>query len=564
MLSQSLLKLNMRQQHLSAAILIILSSTTLLSACGGGGGGGTDRISTTGNTTVEEKTYPLAIHSQVEVKNAKVRLIDAATDQVIAEATLAQGSTFNFDVKQSNARNKLLIAELSGIDATSTYYDPTLDKQAPLNATLHAAFVMPDNDLKMTISPFTEIAYRRALVRAGNMDPAQPDNKLLAYNVSANTNTNANDAAINETRLAFRLYSALPTPDIASKADLNKFLYNASGIQNPPNTQDQYLNMFFSIGHYMIQHTENPSDPTPYLTFAKRAAEDMRDGSLDGLTIMGDGTNAGIRLSNSIISNIRSDGSLNINRDPANNTAVKTAQYQLEFRQNYGTRLKNNILAFLGTLNTVDPAGQNILQSYDYIQSPTNTNISTSAGIHTSGAGNYKRAFGLEPVLLPLYQSADIKVGTYDGTTCNLSNPVKQNNTAGSPDEYAYSTCMSGLNADGSYDGKNDIEGLVGKYTSTEGCKLAIQFNGTITLSKDGQTYTNSINRDISDALIRLSSGPEDYVMNVSSANTNPPQFLQFRISNQVIQSVTAGTSVAQFPTTLSDQKLVCHFNYSL
>lgn len=541
---------------LTAAILVVLSSGALLTACGGGSSA-TDRTpNNSSSTTTAEKTFVLTIHSQVAVQNAKVTLTDAATGQQIDQQTISNGSTATFNVTQANASNKLIIATLSAVDANSTYYDPTLNKAAPLNSALHVALVMPNAAYNTNISPFTEIAYQRALVRAGSMDVNNPNLNLLAQNVAARQMSNANIGANGETRLTFIVSPILISPDIGSKADLDKLVYNQTSVTS--NSQDQYIETFLSMGHYMLQHTENPTDPTPYLTFAKRAAEDMRDGSLDGLTVMGAGNNAGIRLSNTIVSNMRADGSLNINNSPANNTAFNTANYQLQFKQNYGNRLKNNVLAFLNTLDTIDANGLNYFQQFDYIQDPNSqaNNIGNSKLLHTQGAGNYKRAFGIDPIQL----SATNATSIYNAS-CQ---PVSQKATSSTTTQYATPDCQKGLDADGSLDGVNAIEPLVGNYTSSEGCKLAVQYNGDISLSYNGQTFASSINRDETDALIRVTPGKEDYVMNVASPQFNPPQFLQFRISNQVIQTVTAGTSTEMFPTSLSNPQLVCHFSYNL
>lgn len=531
---------------LSFGIIAILASSTLLTACGGGGSGTARNTGGTPTTPVEETTFKLKVHSQVEVQNATVRLFDAETKKEIASKNISKGSDFEFDIKQSDASGRLILAVLSGQGSSGTYYDPTLNRLAPIpaNTSLHSLFYMVNADGQIAINPFTEISYQRALVRAGNIDLSNPDYSLVdALSLSP---------ATSETITTFGVNPNLITPSIAQKTDLNKLIYNLDGVENPPNTKPQYFNIFMGMGHYMVQKNENPTDQSPYFTFAKRAATDMRDGSLDGYTIFGDGVNGGNRLANPIMTNVKE----NTFPELTENTLKAIADYQQPARADYGARLKNKgVLSFFSTLSTKDPAGVKLFTDFNYIEGTSAEIPIGSFKLHSYSAGNYKRAFGINPITIKPSQAAII----YDAACKGTSQP----NESKVDDIVVYPDCQIGLNADDTTGDFNAIEPLVGKYTSTDGCKLSISFGGVVTLSKGNQSLSANISRDESDALIRLAPNSQSYVMNVASPSTSPAEFIQFRIEHQKILSAVAGATTAKYPTSLmpSEQKFSCTFN---
>lgn len=545
---------------LSQAIVLGLSSTVLLSACGSDTPTGT-------RAPIEvekpEKTYELTVRSAFNVKNAQVRLIDAVTGTEIAKKDIVDGSEVKFDVKDSNASGNLLVAELSGKDTTSRYFDPTLNAFAPLNTPLHVSFAMINSDGAVLVSPYTEIALQRALVRSNSLDA----NKLDFTNLDLISVAFANREVFN----VFRVSPTALLPAIGSMQDLQKLLLDTSDIKKPFNDTTEYLNIFYGLGHINIQQREhnsaNDRDITPALTFAKRAGQDMRDGSLDGMGLVGDGINGSVFLSNPIVTPIT------VNTDPKLNTKIGLEETQKLTRQNYANRLKSSIVDFLNTtLKSTDQIGIQYFTTVDYLTGAHpkyNQNLPAISAPRSLGAGNFKRAFGLGQIKL-----TNEPQRTLDGNCKQTFTTVNPDfGKEGNVDQFVNVDCQIGANADGEVGAYNAIENLVGTYSSADNsCKLAIYFNGNIILSNGNQSFSSSVNRDQSDAIIRLqpnvsvASDKQPYLLNVGSAERNPPEFIQIRTEGQNIISAVAGTMnvkqdgemVDAFPMRLDNEKLSC------
>lgn len=568
---------NTSKMRQKAILLAILGSAGVLTACGGGGGGTTRIPTDDGGTTTPEVTYKLTVTSPVTLKNASVTVVDAATNKQVAQGTIADSGEISFDIKAADT-NKILVAQISAKDSSSTYYDPSLNKQAPLNITLHRAFPMLiGGAVSIPVSPFTEIAYQRSLVRGGSLNKNNPDNSVLdVLNL---------EFAAREVLATFGVNSFDILPTIKSRSDYTKFVFiPQTGNTSPLNTTAQYRGIFFSIGHYMIQHNENPTDTTPYLTFAKRAAEDLRDGSLDGMTLMGDGTNGAsnsIYLKNPMVTPqiLNTNPAFNKTKiilvpetpstEPTTPEEINTIkEVQLATRQNYADRLKANLLGFMTSIDLnkadeVDGVNQGLksFQTFNFVDgiSLENSNNVSAFRLHSFGAGNYKRAFGIEPILINKGGYKPIRDNNCIST--NVDAPVDAEKTV-TPN------CTIGLNADdeSSDPGKSDIEGIVGTYSSADGCKLTITFNGLVTLSKGSLNFNTTVNRDDQDALIRTSSDAsnQSYILNVGAPERTPAEFIQMNIVDRKIINATAGTNQAdkdnKFPKVLSEQKLICTF----
>lgn len=549
------------------ALVIALLSAGLLTACGGGGSTNRDAGPDDGGTTTPETTYKLTISSPVAFKNVNVRIINLANEEV-AKGTIADGNNLVLDIKSSNT-GKYLIAEISANGSSSSYFDPTLNKFAPFNTTLHRVFGMLPQTTNASINPFTEIAYQRVLVRSGSMDQTKPD----ISNISLTDIVYAEDEIASVFRIGISSEFQGNIPEfspITKQSDYAALVFKDQ--ENPPNTKPQYLNAFFALGHYLVQQKNNPADTTPYMTFAKRAAEDMRDGSLDGLTIVGDGTDTksnSYTLNNPIIgpSPLNTDPALNIikNFDPnkPNESNLGTLKgTQKAVREAYAQSQRNTLIPFMESLPSNDTLGLAAFKGFNFAEGYNSVEggfTTTTFAMHSFGAGNYKRAFGIEPVILKkgetqLFRDIDC-VGTY--YTENREEAAITPKT---------SDCMIGLNADGQGPNKpyNTIEALVGKYTGTESCKLTVSFTGHLSLTKGGQTFNASINRDESDALIRTEANPavQSYLLNVASTNKDPVEFIQLKVVNQKVISAVAGTSTQKYPKVLDNQKLSCTFQY--
>lgn len=552
------------------AVLLALFSTSLLTACGGGGGSTTRTSDDGGTTTPEpETTYKLTVTSSVPLKNVDVKLLTLNNEEV-AKGSIANGRTITFDIKKSDT-GQIAIAQISPQGSSSTYYDPALNKSATFDTTLHRLFSLYASAVTVDINPFSEIAYQRALVRSGSMDLDNPNPSDIVVSDFRNSEE--------EVYTTFRVLmnsdrpNNIPEFPAISKrndyADLTFTVTQDSAVNN----QAQYANAFFAVGHFMIQHNENPSDTAPYLTFTKRAAEDMRDGSLDGLTIIGDGTNGtdnSYTLKNPIVNPvaplninpawnvIRSDNPDTASVDESLTDTIKG--HQKTVRDNYADRWETNLEAFVKSLpnDRVDQGGKSALIAFNFKEGTDTQGVFTtpSFGLHSFGAGNYKRAFGIEPITLTKGKKANIRDG----------NCVAHPQTA--PDDKDSTTytphCVIGVNAEGESQTVpyNAIQALVGKYSGNNNCKLNISYVGNITLSRGNLEFKDyPINRSEFTALIRASENPADqsYILNIAKADK--AQLIQLKIENQKVVSASAGKfEGVDYPKNLSNPELSCTF----
>lgn len=550
------------------AVLLALLSAGVLTACGGGGGSTTRTDNTdNGGTTTPETTYKLTISSAVPLKNVDVKILTLGNKE-IAKGSISDGSSISFDIKKSDT-GQLVIAQISPQGSASSYYDPALDKSATFNTTLHRVFSSIATNLAVDVGPFSEIAYQRELVRAGSMDLSNPD----PSSISVTDVRNSED----EVFATFRVLMSSDTPTlqtdfttISKRDDYAKLTYTV-GQETPVSTQQQYANAFFAAGHYMLQRNENASDTTPYLTFTKRAAEDMRDGSLDGLTIIGDGTDGSTNsytLKNAIV------GPAPLNTNPAFNkvviyNATKPEEdlsntntmkgVQRIVRENYAGRWATNLHAFMNSLSKNDTIGKKGFDAFNFNEGLGMYDglfTTLNFGLHSFGAGNYKRAFGIEPVKIAKDTQQYIR-----NQNCEL---VYTPSAPATEDTTVIPGCIAGINADGesATTPYNAIQALVGKYTSTDSCKLSITNTGIITLSKGNQTYNKSlVNRSDFSALINVGTEADPvYVLNVATASATPVEFLQLKIINQKLVSATIASSNLQYPKTLDNPSLSCNF----
>jgi hypothetical protein len=555
-----------RLTRLGQAIILGLGSALLFTGCGGDSP--TTRTNND-NPVIPEATYKLTVTSPVKLKNALVRIIDTTTGKEIDQKTIIDGSETSFDIKASYANGgRILIAEISGKDNTSLYFDPARGEMASLNMPLHGIFGMLPVESSTIVSPFTEIAYQRALVRANNLDFINPvlskiDLTSLAY---------ANREIFN----TFRVDPVKLVPAVGSLSDFNKFIINTKDVIDPPNTTSEYLNIFYAAGHIKLQQIENSEDTTPLLTFAKRAGVDMRDGSLDGMTLAGGGEDGTVFLKDPIIAQqiVNSDPTFNHRLDKAELKA-QLAITQQAARESYATRLggaeddanKDKLggamARLFATLSNPDAQGKNYFSRVDFITGrdlSINDNMPPILQPRSFGAGNYKYAFGLGNLKL----TKDVqKIRNLECNQIDFSDP-----RAGDKDYTGVITqnidCEIGTNADGILGNYNAVENLVGTYTGDNQCKLTIYFNGDIQLTNGQKTVSSSINRDESDSIIRLQANTQDYLLNVASAERNPPEFVQIRVTNQNVVSATAGIvndiKAKPFPgeSGLDREDLVC------
>ncbi|RZA00570.1 MAG: hypothetical protein EOO68_11155 [Moraxellaceae bacterium] len=544
-----------RLNKLSQAIILGFSAALVLSGCGGDSP--TTRTDTDSSTPTPVVTYQLTVRSAVTLKNAVVRLIDSTTGQEIDKKTLADGSEVTFDVKATNAGGRLLVAEISAQDSSSRYYDPTLNELAPLTGSMHTVFAMINAASSVYVGPFNEIAYQRALVRSNSLNANSPDLKQLDINHVLLANS--------EVFSTFRVSPTAAVPTITSWQQLSTFIIDSKDVENPATTASQYLNAFFTIGHINIQNREKNTgatraDASPLISFMRRAAEDMRDGSLDGLTLPGDGIQGSAFLNDPLVS------PQIINNDPTLNVDKGLFDSQKSPRENYAARLNASINAFLSApqfqaLNP-DQKGISFFNTFDYNLGthPTITDNTPGAIAPRSyGAGNYKRAFGLGKLAL----SKTTQLGLLDDNCKQTFRTDPKAGETGNPIQYDNVDCLIGVNADDRPGLPNNIQNLVGRYsTANDQCKLEITYNGIVTLTSGSQSFKGNIGRDESDALIRLEPNTQNYLLNVASKELNPPQFIQIRVKDQIVLSANAGAvnnpDTNPFPKVLDTPYLNC------
>lgn len=255
-----------------------------------------------------------------------------------------------------------------------------------------------------------------------------------------------------------------------------------------------------------------------------------------------------------------------INTDLGKNTKAGVLDTQKNVQKDYADRLKSAILAFLDNdLKRPDATGYNYFNTVNYYtgiftDSKYNVTAPSLPYLHSLGAGNYKRAFGLDKIQLTTTSKNILKNTTQDCTIQSFIDPDADKKDH--PPQFVSPDCAIGINADGDKGDFNVVENLIGVYNAADSCKLTINFNGTVTLEKGGTRFTNNIGRKGLDTLIRLTPLPandqEKYVLNISSTSQTPVSFIQLRIENQEIVAATAGASSANYPRQLDKPALTC------
>lgn len=489
------LSLYTKHSLLSRAIVMATLSTTLLFV-GCGSDTPTTRVSETPTNTGESNpTTPLVltVNSPILLKNVRIRMIDAASSTELGNQIITVGHTATFNIPRaySNVGN-VLVAELSAVNSTSTYYDPALDQDAPLTTTLHSTVLMNNLKRNIKIDPFSEAAYQRALVRAGNIT-------LDRAPISMLTEQDTRDANL-EVQSVFRVRATehgLMFDNRAAISDLA--LSGSNGII--------FTDVIFSVGHVLLYRQTHPNDPAPYLGFTNHIVADMRDGDLDGMTIMGLGDRDGIYLNDPLVTPI-------VNNDPNHNTTTLLAQDQLNARRGYnlahGQVIKSTLLPlFLNNSNEYQA-----ISAIDYL--PPNAAL---YGLHSVGAGNYTRAYGLEKGILT----------------------------------------QSFVNADGNRL-ISATEQLIGRYTNSSGCTLEMYPSGRIRLMQGLRTFESTINRELSDSISRTDVNSNNYLLNAITTSDSLPSFIQVRTTGSTVTSATAGRSAQVNPTVLDQTDLTCTF----
>ncbi|WP_410211819.1 hypothetical protein [Aquirhabdus sp.] len=530
-ISRNTAKATHRHAYLRIALAVSLACGTGLALTGcGGSGDATTRIDTTPPTTPVDPTvrtsYNITVRSPVKLINVKASATDAATGTVLGTTTIASGNDLVIAVPVAYTKNgNLVVITLSPVDSTSSYFDPMLNNGqgnlAPFNQSLHSIVSLFQSDITSRIDPFSEIVYQRALTRSGvlfseqTFGMPQPSFKTLApeHLTLANNDLSSSFGVSNGTQFSGFINSS---NDIAAL----RIYSTANNTANPFNVVNtQVSNELVALGQIAL-YAQNNASETPYLNFALRAALDMRDGDLDGMTING-GEKIGTALITSPI--LYSGVSAPVNSDPNRNNVTNLLTDNTALREAHGTAVKQAAIQFFNSVNAAPTSTTHLdADTLSYIQDFNYANFTYKATSTVSstrtGAGNFTYAFGLP-------------------TGTDFKNLLDANDGSGR---------------------SNDIMQLNGVYKNSSGCQLNIGYEGTVQLSQGSLSFTSVVNRKSSDSLTRLSG--DNYLLNVTSADQTAPRFIQVRTVGGKVISATTGRSTQAVPITLDTTDLTCAF----
>jgi hypothetical protein len=506
------------------AISIATCMSLTLGGCGSGNGETSRNGAITPESTPTTKAYNLTVQSPVRLHNVKVTVMDTTNGAIIGQATISNGNTSVIAVPAPYLKSgNVIMVTLSPVDSSSQYDDPMLNKElgaaTTFNKTLHAFVSLGTQDTTIKVDPFSEISYQRALVRSGNIDLTKPTLSQVTTIQLTSANT--------ELTQAFGVVATTPysvffnTPESIASLNLYGTTTNTAPTINYPASYAA-----IALGQLALYADNNLSDSTPYLNFAARAALDLRDGDLDGMTTFGgdtDGTDV-------IASPILYSGVTSLsNSDPDKTDLTSLININSNQRNQRAAALKKSTLNYFNTINAslaaasrTDSASLAYIQNFDYAvynqtyASYTSSTDNTPAG--RVGAGNYTPAFGLP-------------------TGTNFKNTLDASDLTGR---------------------LNSTIPLNGIYKASNGCQLAVGYDGTITLSQGNQSYQVTINRKFSDSLTRTNGN--QYLLNVASADLTSPRFIQLYTNGAHVISADTGRSTQQTPTALDSTDLNCTF----
>jgi hypothetical protein len=483
----------------SKSVLILLCSGLI--ACGGGSSG-TTRISddnTQPDTTTPESVFKISVRMPMQVKNSHLRI------QVVGDSIpLYDNQDFSdFDalvdnVPINNYRNKLLSVKLTGLD-NSTMFEPILKRFVPFHGEINAIAMIQGSTIDITLSPFSEAIYQRTLVRAGNLDPSHADLTLIEAKHLSKARSEVN-ASLNGA------FDATQFPLFNTDQSIRLVQYSTMSSRN-------YINIFTGLGLLNYWIKLYPKSQNTYLELAQSLGTDLRDGSLDGRTFAGDNTDFSPLIT------------APKNIDPALNTLLGIGETQKTTRESFGNALKTATLDYANTnfQSIINPEGLKALQNFSYYS--TDYSVDTASAVRWSGAGDYHRAFG-------------------------FSSDEKCQGISAYP-------CKQGLNADDTGNEISAIDYLIGIH-QVGSCKIEIFPNGNVRLTQNNQVYNASINRDVSDNLLRLDQASQHYILNIGAGENMPPYFMQLEIKNVHIISAKTGNADGFYPTELTTTEMSC------
>lgn len=474
-----------------------------------GGCGGSNPTTRTNSpdlvSTPSTATFRLTLQSPVRLINVEARVIDVLTGRVLHQEVITDGDRLNVDIMVRDVPSQRLIyTEFRPVALNrSRYYDPILDGEAPFTVTLRSIVQNAANNQTILIDPYTEIAFQRAQIRSGWFTNRTETSQLGLMSV------NALKAANLEVGAVFNVRTINLLQGLSSRADIQELTITKN--------QNNVLNYFrFSLGHIQNHVRQQGGNPSPYLVFSQKAALDMLDGDLDGMTIYGFGDQSEILVNDPLVQPI-------VNANPERNQHILLAADQEPARRVYNLAVGDSIKHLFNPLFASGSAEFKLINEYDYLNLTVRTAIATpkSFGLHSPGAGNYTRAFGFEG-------------------TQTIKNEINADDT--------------GL--------VSDIEQIAGIYQNSQGCRLEVRPNGVVVLSQGTQFFKADIDRNFNDSMSRSSASSQTYLINITTPSESTPSFLQISTEGERILSAQHGRSLLDLPSMdqLSSIDLRCDF----
>jgi hypothetical protein len=516
--------------HSALALCITCTGAILLTGCGGGTDATTRTQPTTTPPSNQRTSFIATIKSPVNLTNVRARAVDSATGAVLDQQIISSGNTIALTIPVAFIKaNNIIVLTLEPINSSSSYSDPMLNLgkggQAKFNQTLHALISMNSADVSYKVDPFSEVAYQRALIRSGTYNPNTPLLTRLTLDQVNLANTEATYAFGTGTTAPYASNFDDPKDIAAPK------IYSSVNSIGGKTIDGTVQATYFALAQLALYAQNNTGDASPYLGFAMRAALDMRDGDLDGLTTFGADTAGTALISQPILyTGVVS----HINSDPDHNDIVSLIAANTTQRTARGNVLKvaanvyfDNVNAALPVDSRMDTDTRTYLRTADYsvFNSPLDTSGSITGTPTTNpqpttrvGAGNYTVAFGLP-------------TGVSLKTAIDASDLTQRT---------------------------NDIVQLAGVYTNNAGCKLSIGYDGSFELAQGGLLYRAVISREYSDSIVRISG--TQYRINIITADKTAPAFIQVMTDGAHVLSVVEGRSTKFIPTTLDTVDLTCSF----
>lgn len=487
----------------SALALAVSISGLLLTGCGGSTSSAPATSTTPPPALSPAETLTVTVRMPMQVQHARLVVsVPAIQKTLLDQADFSDFDAVIKDLKLADYQHQLLLVTLTP-NANSTIYDAVTDRFVPFaRGSLHALIQISGNTVQVHLTPASEAIYQRSLVRAGQVDFAQPVDPALIQPQHLNKATQEVNSALGN---AF-VVSLMP-----------RFNSPISSWQTSGTTaQSDYTNLFIGLGlqHYLVKRY--PQTVDSYVTLGQSLGVDLRDGSLDGRSLAGD-----VTAFDSLV-----QPAAPRNSDPARNTLYGIGDQQKTTRESFASAVQSATLdyAYRHNQNILNPANYAALQQASLFQ-PLRFSADSSTQVRWTGAGDYRRAFGFT-----------------GNELCNNSSVVP---------------CRQGLNADDINTDRSDIDYLIGVHQAGT-CRIQILPSGDVRIGQTGgnTSWVGQINRDASDNLLRVGAG--HYLLNIGTGNTTPVDVIQLDIQDATIQNAIIGKSTNLYPQTLDRVSYRC------